>query len=1006
MPLKRISIISMVLLLQLPLFAQLDNYPVVGVSDTRPGTWFLKGARVVVDHATTIESADIIVRDGRIVEVGRNLKVPAGARIADLSGKSVYPSFIDIYSSYGIQRETRTAQTQQTAGIDPSILSLIGGFTGRQTSTTPRARVADYWNEGIKESYDAVSGFLPDERTAVEYRQIGFGAVLTHRDDGIARGTSVLVTLANEPTNKVIVADRVSTHFSFSRGTSQDAYPTSQFGSIALLRQFYYDAAWYKSLTDGVFYDAALEAEKNNRSMPKVFEVRNRNEIIRAHNIGKEFGFKYIVKGGGDEYQAIEDIKKTGVALIIPLNFPEAPDVKDPYIANSVRLDQLKHWELAPYNPGIVAREGIEFAITTSDLRRKSDFLRNLRKAVANGLDKSVALRAVTSVPAKMTGADKLLGAIKPGMIANLLVTSGDIFDENCIIYDNWIQGVRHVITPQNIVQVAGIYNLKAGGKDFTLEIEQTGTRLTARVKSGETVLRTEATLSGNLLAISFTENRSNVRLSGHADGKVLKGTGQAGDGSWVEWQAELSEPVSRRERPPAREAEVAEPGRMIYPFVAYGWHQRPVQEDMLIRNATVWTMETEGVIVGGDVLVRNGKIAAIGRNLSAPGIKVIDGTGMHLTPGIIDEHSHIATNATNETGFAITSEVRIGDVIDPATRNIYQQLAGGVTTSHLLHGSANPIGGQSAIIKLRWGFSAEEMLVKNQPQFLKHALGENVKRTTTRFPNSRMGTEQIIRDAYLRAGEYAAEWKKYNSLPAREKAKAVPPRRDLQMDALVDVLEGRSFMACHTYVQSEAMMIMKLAEELGFRAHTLIHMNEGYKVADKMAAHGAAGSVFSDWWAYKNEVWEGIPYNAPILLSQGVLTCLHSDDAEMARRLNQEAGKMVKYGNLSQEEALKLVTINPAKILRLDDRIGSIKVGKDADLVLWTDNPLSIYARAEKTIIDGIIFYDEQKDKEMKVWVDQERNRLIQKILSQAQQPSAASVSSVLQGRGEELNY
>jgi imidazolonepropionase-like amidohydrolase len=988
------------------MLAQQDIIPVVGVSDTRPGTWFLKGAKVVVDHTTTLENADIIIKDGRIAKVGKGLKAPEGARIADMTGKTVYPSFIDVYSNYGIQRETRTNQTQQTAGIDPSILSLIGGFTGRQTSTAQRARVADYWNEGIKESYDAVTGFMPDDRSAGEYRQAGFGAVVTHRGDGIARGTSALVTLADDRTNKVVLSDRVSTHFSFSRGTSQDAYPTSQFGSIALLRQFYYDADWYKSLAEGVFFDAALEAEKRNRNLPKVFEVRNRFEIIRANNIGKEFGFRYIVKGNGDEYQTIEEIKKTGVSLIIPLNFPEVPDVKDPYSANSVRIDQLKHWELAPYNPGIVAREGIEFAITTSDLRRKSDFLRNLRKAVTSGLDKSVALMAVTSVPAKMTGTDKILGAIKPGMVANFLVTSGDIFEESCIIYDNWIQGVRHVITPQNIVQVAGIYDLKAGEKDYRLEIEQTGARLTARVRSGETVLKTEATLSGNLLTVNFTENRTIVRLSGHADGTVLKGTGQAADGSWMDWQADFREPVSRRERPQARENEAGEPGRIIYPFLAYGWHEKPVQEDILIKNATVWTLEKEGIIEGGDVLVRDGKIVAVGNSLDASGVRVIDGTGMHLTPGIIDEHSHIATSATNETGSAITSEVRIGDVIDPSSRSIYQQLAGGVTTSHLLHGSANPIGGQSAIVKLRWGFSAEEMLVKNQTQFLKHALGENVKRTTTRFPNSRMGTEQIIRDAYLRAGEYAAEWEKYNSLPAKEKVKAVPPRRDLQMDALVEVLEGRSFMACHTYVQSEANMIMRLADELGFRAHTLIHMNEGYKVADKMAAHGAAGSVFSDWWAYKNEVWEGIPYNAPILLSQGVLTCLHSDDAEMARRLNQEAGKMVKYGNISQEEALKLVTLNPAKILHLDDRIGSIRVGKDADLVLWTDNPLSIYARADKTIIDGIVFYDEEKDRDMKEWIDNERNRIIQKILSQSQPQSPAGGTPSGTVRGEELNY
>ncbi len=1005
MPLKRTSLISLVLLMHLTLTAQQDNLPVVGVSDNRPDTWFLKGANVVVDHTTTLENADIIIKDGRIAEVGKGLKVPAGAQVADITGKTVYPSFIDIYSAYGIQRESRTAQASQTSGIDPSILSLIGGLSGRQTSAASRPRVADYWNEGIRESYDAVSGFLPDDRSAGEYRQAGFGAVVTHRDDGIARGTSALVTLGNDRTNKVVLAEKVSTNFSFSRGTSQDAYPTSQFGSIALLRQFYYDASWYNSLSDGLFFDSALEAEKRNRNLPKVFEVRSRYEIIRAHNIGKEFGFSYIIKGAGDEYQTIDDIRKTGVSLILPLNFPETPDVKDPYTANGIRLDQLKHWELAPHNPGIVAGAGIEFAITASDLRRKSDFLRNLRKAVSCGLDKADALRALTSVPAKMTGNGHLVGAVKPGMVANILITSGDIFDEGCTIYENWVQGTRHVITPRDIVEVGGIYELKAGGKVYSLELEQSGTRLTARVKSGETVMRTEATLSGNLLTISFTENRSNVRLTGHAEGKVLKGTGQAADGTWIEWRADYREPVSRRERQNVREAEKAEPGTIVYPFRAYGWHERPVQEDILIRNATIWTLEKEGIIEGGDVLIRNGKISAVGRNLRASGARIIDGTGMHLTPGIIDEHSHIASDATNETGNAITSEVRIVDVIDPSDRSIYQQLAGGVTTSHILHGSANPIGGQSAIIKLRWGFSAEEMLVKGQTQFLKHALGENVKRTTTRFPNSRMGTEQIIRDAYLRAGEYAAEWKKYNSLSPREKAGAAVPRRDLQMDALVEILEGRSFMTCHTYVQSEANMIMRLSEELGIRAHTLIHMNEGYKVADIMAAHGAAGSVFSDWWAYKNEVWEGIPYNAPILLSQGVLTCLHSDDAEMARRLNQEAGKMVKYGNISHEDALKLVTLNPAKILHLDDRIGSIRVGKEADLVLWTDNPLSIYARADKTIIDGIVFYDEDKDAEIKEWIDRERNRIIQKILNQSPQQSSGTAGSIPQGRGVEFN-
>jgi len=377
-------------------------------------------------------------------------------------------------------------------------------------------------------------------------------------------------------------------------------------------------------------------------------------------------------------------------------------------------------------------------------------------------------------------------------------------------------------------------------------------------------------------------------------------------------------------------------------------------------------------------------------------GVKIIDASGQHLTAGIIDEHSHIALDATNEMGQAITSEVRCIDVIDPEDQTIYRQLAGGVTTVHTLHGSANPIGGQSIIIKNRWGHNADELIVANQVGFLKHALGENVKRSTGRYPNSRMGTEQIIRDSYQRAVDYNAEWAGWNALKPADRAGKIPPRRDLELDAIVDVLQKRSFIACHTYVQSEGTMIMNLAEDFGVKVNTLIHFNEAYKIADQIAAHGAAASVFSDWWDYKYEVYEGITYNASILLSQGVLTCLHSDDAEQGRRLNQEAGKIVKYGGIPETEALKLVTLNPAKILHLDDRIGSIKTGKDADLVLWTDNPLSVYARASKTMVDGTIYFDEESDSKMKEEIDITRNRIIANILREASQPTPGNLTNM----------
>jgi imidazolonepropionase-like amidohydrolase len=304
------------------------------------------------------------------------------------------------------------------------------------------------------------------------------------------------------------------------------------------------------------------------------------------------------------------------------------------------------------------------------------------------------------------------------------------------------------------------------------------------------------------------------------------------------------------------------------------------------------------------------------------------------------------------------------------------------VTLSHTLHGSANPIGGQSVLIKERWGHNAEELKVENQVGFLKHALGENVKRSTNRYPNTRMGVEQIIRDAYQRAVDYNAKWKAWNALKPAERVGKIPPRKDLELDAIVDVLEKRSFIVCHTYVQSEGTMIMNLASDFGVKVNSLIHFNEGYKIADQIVAHGANASVFSDWWDYKYEVYEGTAYNASMLVRQGVLTCIHSDDAEMGRRLNQEAAKTMKYGGLSETEALKLVTINPATILHLGDRTGSIKEGKDADLVLWSDYPLSIYSHASKTMVDGTFYFDEEEDAKMKEQIDSERNRIIANIL------------------------
>ncbi len=991
---KKILLLLGLLFLSRLAFPQ-DNYPVIGVSDERAEIYGLTNARVVVDYQQVLENTDILIVKGKIVSMGKDLSFPDGTVIRDLKGKYVYPSFVDIFSTYGVEQETRSQQNP---------MAMLMGGSQRGAPEAEKPRVADYWNQAIHESYNAVSEFAVDGTEAEKLRKAGFGTVAAFKNNGIAKGTSVLVTLSEKKAQEAVIIESASSNYSFNRGVSEDAYPTAQYGSIALLRQFHMDADWYSKLPEGYFYDASLEALKNNKSLPKIFEVGEKYEVLRADKIADEFGLKYIVKGGGDEYQMIDDIKNSGVSLILPLNFPAVPDVKDPYQASTIPLSTLKHWEMAPANAMMVDGKGIEFAFTADGLSNQEDFLKNVRKCVEYGLSEEAALKAMTYTPANMLGAEKLVGSVKNGMIANILITSGNIFEDDCIIYENWVRGVPYLISDMNLPDLSGSYALSIGDNGYDIVISGKPDKPALKVSEGEKTLKGAITVKNKLLNISITTDKGVLRLSGIAEPGKLEGEAVMEDGAWSKWTLVKGDTdgESGRVREGEKKGAKEKPsfGKLIYPFVAYGWEEKPVQEDVLFKNATVWTNEDDGIIEGCDVLVEKGKIAKVGMDLKAGKARVIDASGMHLTPGIMDEHSHIAMAATNEVGQAITSEVRVADIIDPADLSVYRQLSGGVTAAHILHGSANPIGGQSVLIKHRWGSSPEDMKIEGQVGFLKHALGENVKRTTTRFPNTRMGTEHIIRDAYQRAVEYKRDWDRYNALNDKDKIGKIPPRRDLELDAIVDVLEKKSFITCHTYVQSEGNMIMKLAEDFGIKAHTLIHFNEGYKIADKMAEHGAAGSVFSDWWFYKYEVYEGIQYNAATLLQQGVLTCLHSDNAELARRLNQEAGKIVKYGGVEQEEALKLVTLNTAKILHLDDRMGSIREGKDADLALWTDNPLSVYARASKTMVDGIIYFDEVKDAEMKIKIDEERNRIIQKILKQAETPAAGRMPAMTRRR------
>ena len=406
-----------------------------------------------------------------------------------------------------------------------------------------------------------------------------------------------------------------------------------------------------------------------------------------------------------------------------------------------------------------------------------------------------------------------------------------------------------------------------------------------------------------------------------------------------------------------------------------------------LIRNGTVLSV-TNGTLANTDVLLRDGKIAQIGSGIAAPaGARVIDATGKFVLPGIIDAHSHAMSDAVNEGSLSVTSMTRIQDVLNPTSANLYRILAGGVTTLHILHGSANAIGGQNAVVKLKIGRPIDQMMFPNAMPGIKFALGENPKRASrapqrgeqARYPTTRMGVEVIIRDAFTRARDYKRDWDEYRAAVARRDARAVPPRRDLELEPLVEIMEGKRWVHAHSYRADEILMLLALADEFGFKIRTLQHVLEGFKVAAEIKAHGAMASTFADNWSYKIEAYDAIPHNAAIMTRHGIVVSLNSDSDERARRMNIEAAKMVKYGGLTDDEALKLITYNPALQLGIQDRVGSIEVGKDADVVIWSQHPLSVYSVAEMTFIDGEVFFDRSQEAARIAAIEAERRTLEQ---------------------------
>ena len=959
-----------------------QTFPVNGVAEVMPNKFALIDASIYVDAHTRLAKASLLIDGGKIVSISEKVNIPAGYVVINCSNKIIYPGFIDAYTSYGLSDTKNEGNTE-----DPIFISNKDG--------------AYHWNEAVRSEYNAITNFSVKHSDPDVFRSQGFTVVNTLKKDGIFRGTSALVSLGSERDNLLIISPNAASALSFRKGSSKQDYPSSLMGSIALIRQSYYDAKWLKDNKGQVEFNQSLQAINDQQSKIKIFEVTDVHDIFRAQKIAEEFNINYVFKGAGNEYQRIAELKKINPVIIIGLNFPKIYDVEDYFDAGNISLTELKNWELAPSNPAALANANIKFLLSTSDLKKPSEFLNNLRKAVKYGLSEESALTALTETPATILGVKDQMGSLKKGMRANFIICSGNIFkEESATILSTWIDGKSYAITSQNENDIRGTYQV-TNGNIGTKEITIKGTLIdlvATGLKADSSDLSIKLNYFENQVSMIYDPSIDSTsigkfRLNASFVGNQMMGSGTGSDGKPFNWTANkikaFQDPAISNE--PIQKEKDLKWGPVYYPFTAYGTTSTLQAEKMLIKNATIWTNESPAVLTETDVLINNGKIVQIGKNIQAPDAKVIDAAGKYLTSGIIDEHSHIAiSRGVNEGTQSNTAEVSIGDALDPDDINIYRQLAGGVTTSQLLHGSANPIGGQSAVIKLRWGKMAEELKFEGASPFIKFALGENVKqsnwgdRQQTRFPQTRMGVEQVYIDAFTRAKEYEAEKLNFGRLSAGAKSKIISPRFDLELETMLEILNKKRFISCHSYVQSEINMLMHVADSFNFKVNTFTHILEGYKVADKMKAHGANASTFSDWWAYKFEVMDAIPYNAAILTKVGVNTAINSDDAEMARRLNQEAAKAIKYGALTETEAWKLVTLNPAKMLHIDHRVGSIKVGKDADVVLWNTNPLTIDAKPEKTIIDGVIYFDSERDLELRKQIAKEKERIIQKMLDQ----------------------
>ncbi|MGE0482198.1 MAG: amidohydrolase family protein [Phycisphaerae bacterium] len=914
----------------------------------------------------TIERATVVMESGRIVAAGADVTVPAGARVLDGSNLHAYAGFIDGFTRTGV-KEIRPAADEERR-VEDEFENISEG---------PRARMEAANRNGIfaQRRAEELLDVLPE--TYADARAAGFTAALIAPPRSVLGGQAALLALGDEPVRRGLIRVGVAQTASLSPPgeralRDRGRYPSTTFGVIAHLRQVLSDAAWHEAMRGYVAknpehagdlpVDADLDALQDVRKggLPVYFEADDAAEIHRVLDLAAELRLRAVIVGGREAYKVIDRLKSSQTPVIVSLRVPAKPD-EYKFDAGATRKapDDTtlfgKNWSKRPFEPraaydearrvrdewlhGVKALEeaGVTWCITTHDQRKPADALGVLRAAIEAGLPADAALRALTLTPAKLFGTADI-GAVERGKRASLTILTKPFSDKDAKVRWVFVDGAQHEL------------DVAAGPRD-----RRRPDAGAAPGGPGRGRARRDAAPAN---APAAESERGHDPHEG--DGAPSADTQPAASRPTTEPAA--TQPTPRDDLYLHEPTWAIETDRERDPgFKTNG--------AVLLRNGTVLTVSGDD-LPNCDVLVMHGKIEKIGPHLAAPaGVTTIDVGGCVLMPGVFDGHSHIALDSVNEGANSVTPEVRCADVVRPDDLQIYRALAGGTTTIHAMHGSANTIGGQCVLMKLKYGRPAAAMILHDAPRTVKFATGENVKRgglptgrfgaegRVRRFPGSRMGVEGVMRRALYAGRQYLEDRAAYE---AEQKAGRSPPpfRRDLRLEALADIVSGDLWVNSHCYRADEILRLLSVAEDFGFRVANLHHVLDGYRIIPEIAAHGCGTLTFSDWWAYKVEAYEAVPQNAGMLLRSGVNSAIKSDSSDLIRHMPLEAAKCMRYSGLSANEALRLVTLNPARQFALDGRIGSLEVGKDGDIAVYDGHPLDTFSKCVLTFIEGEVYF------------------------------------------------